>query len=150
MSLLSCLKEFNAVEILLEYSCEHCNTKCSLEKQLFIKTLPKVLTIQLKRFDAVHHKKISGIVTFPLNGLNVSSLLLNESGTSKQCDEDGRSFSSNDSSEPENDLVEPVLYDLSSVICHQGTLDSVSDVNVCSIAVQISTYMYESMYRAIM
>ena len=147
MSLLDCLKEFNTVETLLEFSCEHCETKCALEKQLSIKTLPAVLTIQLKRFDAVKQKKIAGKIAFPLNGLDISSLILdgqNDRRTDIQIDTDSGAcvggvgvvggMTSTVSKSEEDDVeisVEvakehnPVLYDLSSVICHQGTLDTV-------------------------
>jgi ubiquitin C-terminal hydrolase len=116
--LLDSLTEYIEVDT-LELMCEECNKNktstdlmpifCQFEKQLSILTPPNILFIQLKRFDAFSQKKIAGTLKFPLEGLDISTLLT-------------KNQSNNNNN---NNKLEPLYYDLMSVICHFGTLENV-------------------------
>jgi ubiquitin C-terminal hydrolase len=140
-TLLQCLQEYHSAELLVDpILCSNCNLKQVCEKQLSIRTPPCTLVIQLKRFDAMRQKKVSasilrccmyllshsssvivycvhyqiaGNVHFPLEGLDISSLLT--SGGSGGIAGDGHS--------PPLAPKRSAVYDLSTVICHSGTLD---------------------------
>lgn len=75
-TLLQCLQEFNQIETLTDaMECGKCQRKVPGEKQLSVKQPPEVLVIQLKRFNALLQKKIAGLISFPLRGLDITSLL---------------------------------------------------------------------------
>ncbi|KAJ1968294.1 hypothetical protein H4R35_006468 [Dimargaris xerosporica] len=69
-SLLECLQRFTTAETLdtKEYSCSHCGSECKeATKQLLIKSLPPVLSFQLKRFEhSASASKIESLIRIPL------------------------------------------------------------------------------------
>lgn len=111
-SLDQCLKLFATPEVLDKDNLWYCN-KCKNHKQatkkLDIYTVPKVLIIHLKRFKTsrVHSigsfyfsggsQKISALVDFPVEGLDMSEYVLKKDG-------------------------EPMIYDLFAVTNHYGSL----------------------------
>ena len=61
-SLLKCLQEFSAAELLADpIQCEACSQISVSSKQLIIETPPLGLIIQLKRFNATLQKKVINI-----------------------------------------------------------------------------------------
>lgn len=84
------------------YSCEKCNKLRTGIKYSRILDLPEVLCIHLKRFrhDLSYSTKISSYVEFPLEGFDMRPYL------HKDCNS------------------EISMYNLSSVICHHGTVGS--------------------------
>uniref|UniRef100_A0AAR5PS03 Ubiquitin carboxyl-terminal hydrolase n=2 Tax=Dendroctonus ponderosae TaxID=77166 RepID=A0AAR5PS03_DENPD len=67
-SLLDCLESFTKAEHLggkEQIMCEICGSKQDSTKQLTIKTLPVVVTFQLKRFNSSAGVKISTAISFP-------------------------------------------------------------------------------------
>lgn len=66
LTLEECLFHFTSVETLVDtHICEYCGAASQRLKQLTIDTLPRVLVVHLKRFDALASKKLSDIVLFP-------------------------------------------------------------------------------------
>jgi ubiquitin C-terminal hydrolase len=56
---MECLRHYTAVEELAEeILCEKCKCNRPTKKQLAMKSLPKVLVLQLKRFDALSERKV--------------------------------------------------------------------------------------------
>jgi ubiquitin carboxyl-terminal hydrolase 4/11/15 len=105
LELMDCLEEFLALE-LLEGSW-FCKNQCKKEvesaaRKMYLSKLPPVLIFQLKRFSEENGRKckIYKKVTFPINGLDLSGLLLEKYATS---------------STP--------IYDLVAVSNHIGTID---------------------------
>jgi hypothetical protein len=100
----ACLRKYTAVERLgTGMKCDSCgNDDMTKTKQLSFSSLPLVLTLQLKRFDAVHDTKIADILSFPIRGLDMGSYLSGWMGA--------------DTAAPR------VLYDLYAVVCHMGSL----------------------------
>ncbi|EDV56060.1 ubiquitin carboxyl-terminal hydrolase 20 [Drosophila erecta] len=84
------------------YSCERCNKLRTGIKYSRVLTLPEVLCIHLKRFrnDLSYSSKISSDVYFPLEGFDMRPYI------HKDC------------------KSEVAIYNLSSVICHHGTVGS--------------------------
>ncbi|KMY93729.1 ubiquitin carboxyl-terminal hydrolase 20 [Drosophila simulans] len=82
------------------YSCERCNKLRTGIKYSRVLTLPEVLCIHLKRFrnDLSYSSKISSDVYFPLEGFDMRPYI------HKDC------------------KSEVAIYNLSSVICHHGTV----------------------------
>jgi ubiquitin carboxyl-terminal hydrolase 3 len=103
-----CLQKFVEREELGDserFFCNSCKSKQPSTKQFWIRRLPTVLCLHIKRFrwSAYARTKIDTFIEFPLNGLDMSGYLLkNLSGTR---------FSNAGSS----------LYDLAAVIVHHGT-----------------------------
>lgn len=102
VTLQDCLEKFTSVEKLdTNYYCSVCKQKRMVEKQLLVKKLPPVLSIQVKRFQHHHYgqsTKVETKVSFPLF-IDMSKYTV-----------DGP--------------VQPVIYELFGVICHQGTLNT--------------------------
>ena len=86
------LDDFVTPEIISGYNCDRCSTQNPTEKNLDILSTPKILLLQLKRFQGL--QKIEDFVRFP------SKLRLN--------------FASVGNGEHQ-------LYRLTGVVCHRGT-----------------------------
>ena len=75
ISLQDCLKTFFSKETMRDcgYKCSKCKKEVSIEKEMSIYRLPRLLTIHLKRFyhSAMRREKISSTVNFPDQGLNM-------------------------------------------------------------------------------
>mmetsp|Transcript_12334 Transcript_12334/g.18401 ORF Transcript_12334/g.18401 Transcript_12334/m.18401 type:complete len:624 (-) Transcript_12334:65-1936(-) len=117
VSLHECLKKYVAKEILGKADqvyCPRCQTYTTCSKQMRVERLPPTLSFQLKRFsqNPVNKRwfKINSYVSFPLDGLNLSSYMYH--GDEK---ENGKKSEEN---------YNPELYDLGSVIVHKGTLEN--------------------------
>lgn len=85
LSLLSCLQKFTEREQLGEsdtWYCPKCKAHVRAFKQFDLFALPKILIFQLKRFRyaqssfAMHRDKLSTLVTFPTEGLDLSEHVL--------------------------------------------------------------------------
>lgn len=103
-----CLQKFVEREELADserFYCNTCKSKQPSTKQFRVRRLPTVLCLHIKRFrwTAYARTKIDTYIEFPLNGLDMSSYLLNNLS--------GTRFSNSGSS----------LYDLAAVIVHHGT-----------------------------
>lgn len=102
VTLEDCLDRFTSVERLdTNYQCSSCNQKRLVEKQLLVKRLPPVLSIQVKRFEHHHYgpsTKIETKVSFPLF-LDMAKYTVDGPGR-------------------------PLRYELFGVICHQGSLNT--------------------------
>ncbi|XP_054162873.1 ubiquitin carboxyl-terminal hydrolase 33-like [Oppia nitens] len=104
VTLQDCLSAFFSADELRGdnmYSCEKCNKLRNGVKYSKVLELPEILSIHLKRFrhELMYSSKISTHVTFPLDGLDLSSYMA--------CDNNS-----------------PTTYDLVAVICHLGTAAS--------------------------
>lgn len=67
-----CLKHFTRPETLSDsVFCPSCNSKTKTLKQHTFSTLPEILCLHLKRFDAAANKKILDFVAFPAYDLNM-------------------------------------------------------------------------------
>lgn len=86
--------------------CDKCGTYQDCFKQLSIHSMPKVLCIHFKRFDALLRSKISKFVQFPAHGLDVSPYMLGTSSLS-------------------------TIYDLFAVVNHHGTISSGHYTSYC-------------------
>ena len=108
LKLEDCLARFTSTEILSDtHTCDSCGTVVHRKKQLTIDTLPNVLVIHLKRFDALKSRKVSDTVEFPADRpLDLGPFL------SKWRSAD------NTLSTPT-----PHLYELSAVVNHHGEMD---------------------------
>jgi ubiquitin carboxyl-terminal hydrolase 12/46 len=126
-SLSHCLQTFCTTETLTgdqKYFCEHCGCKVEAHKRMRIKSLPKILCVQLKRFkfqeSLGNFVKLSSRVTFP-EQLRVDDLMQkSENGKNVEMDEgelDGKS----------SELHDPMYQLVSSVIhCGQGKLNMIN------------------------
>lgn len=103
-----CLNSFTALEELADtelYYCSNCKKKQKSTKKFWIRRLPNVLCLHLKRFrwNNCFRIKIDNYVKFPIHGLDMSKFILtNMHETRGSC-------SGNN------------LYDLAAVIVHHGT-----------------------------
>ncbi|KAK6179819.1 hypothetical protein SNE40_012090 [Patella caerulea] len=103
-----CLESFTDVEELEEselYMCSNCKLKQRSTKKFWIRRLPNVLCLHLKRFRwSSHHRvKVETFVDFDLKGLDMSHYVLDMLHETR-----GSSSGSN-------------LYDLAAVIVHHGS-----------------------------
>ncbi|XP_031560730.1 ubiquitin carboxyl-terminal hydrolase 3-like [Actinia tenebrosa] len=76
-----CMTHFAALENLTEsefYMCPNCNKKQESTKKFWIKRLPNVLSLQLKRFrfQSFLRTKLETYVQFPMRGLDMSPYVL--------------------------------------------------------------------------
>lgn len=106
--LTDCLSSFTDIEELEEselYMCSNCKKKQRSTKKFWIRRLPNVLCLHLKRFrwNSVFRSKIETFVEFPLRGLDMYKYVLNN------LHETRGSFSGSN------------LYDLAAVIVHHGS-----------------------------
>jgi ubiquitin carboxyl-terminal hydrolase 3 len=102
-----CLSRFVDVEELSDsdkYYCSHCKTHQKSTKRFWIRRLPNVLCLHLKRFRWANYlrQKLDHFVQFPLTELDMSEYLLRNNHTTR---------GSSDS----------FMYDLAAVIVHHGT-----------------------------
>lgn len=108
-TLVGCLESFTAVEDLhadAAYHCEKCgNTPQRASKRLQIHKLPAILCMQLKRYEhnSASSEKVNGHIDFPLT-LNMLPYTVKR--------------------DKERVDTSRYIYDLSTVIVHQGTMDS--------------------------
>ncbi|KAJ5905164.1 uncharacterized protein N7473_002080 [Penicillium subrubescens] len=110
-TLLSCLESFIAVEDLQHhteaaYHCEKCgNTPQRASKRLQINKLPSILCMQLKRYEhnQASSEKMDGHIDFPLT-LNMLPFTVKK--------------------DKERVDTSKYMYDLSTVVVHQGSMDS--------------------------
>ncbi|MFH4973894.1 hypothetical protein AB6A40_000603 [Gnathostoma spinigerum] len=132
VSLSSCLRNFFAKEELEspeQYDCGRCHRKRPSTKQLFIKLLPNVLCLHIKRFRwGPRVGKVENIVEFPLQGLDFSKYLASQIVYRKNPElSEGRV----DSDTPRNGslsqlvtdefvIKQNAIYDLASIVIHQG------------------------------
>ncbi|KAK3731443.1 hypothetical protein QZH41_013624, partial [Actinostola sp. cb2023] len=98
-----CMTHFAALENLTEsefYMCPKCNMKQQSTKKFWIKRLPNVLCLQLKRFrfQSFVRSKLETYVQFPMRGLDMSPYVLQDKESRK-----------------------PVLYDLAAIVVHHGS-----------------------------
>eukprot|EP00455_Lapot_gusevi_P018767 TRINITY_DN2029_c0_g1_i14.p1 TRINITY_DN2029_c0_g1~~TRINITY_DN2029_c0_g1_i14.p1 ORF type:complete len:561 (+),score=118.53 TRINITY_DN2029_c0_g1_i14:118-1800(+) len=83
----------------LEYKCEQCRSSQQFSKQLSLWTYPRILLVHLKRFS-FDGSKVNTFVKFPLDGLDLSSMLAAEVA--------------------QRGLAVPPIYDLYAVSNHLG------------------------------
>jgi Ubiquitin carboxyl-terminal hydrolase len=128
VQLTSLIDGFTAVEQLPHgVKCDACNAAdCMKTKQMSFSSLPLVLIIQLKRFDALTDRKLNDIVNFPLQGLDMSPYItenINGNSASTATDTEGNNSTSNSkASTAAAASASAILYDLYAVINHSGSL----------------------------
>ena len=111
ISLYDCLDQFMKTEELEEVTCENCSKqhgKTTVHKQFRLWTLPKILVIQLKRFNGNHAgvlRKFDKFVQAPLK-LNITKYVSHPKVVS-QVNQNPAALQ---------------LYNLKSMICHSGQL----------------------------
>mmetsp|Transcript_46320 Transcript_46320/g.54121 ORF Transcript_46320/g.54121 Transcript_46320/m.54121 type:complete len:1447 (-) Transcript_46320:174-4514(-) len=156
-----CLEQFTTPEALTDpVLCPSCDEKTLTHKQHTFAKLPIVLSLHLKRFDAIRNRKIGDTVSFPAFGLNMGPHLPHwcevVQGTQKQSSPENlnlktattksdtinavtENISANTSAPPATEspsilLSTPqILYDLIGTVNHIGTLHQghyVSNVKV--------------------
>lgn len=110
----ACLDRFIMAEKLGDpVSCPKCARKTPTQKQHTFGSLPKVLCLHLKRFNAAQNKKIDDFVSFPARGLNMGRYLA-------QWCEISSARSNNDGM-----VAEPrINYDLFGTVNHVGNMSS--------------------------
>lgn len=123
LTLEACLDHFVSPEDLGDaVVCPSCAKKTPTKKQHTFATLPKVLCLHLKRFDAAQNKKIDEFVSFPSHGLNMGKFL------AQWCEVTSVKYAEN-----VNDTEPQILYDLFGTVNHVGSMQSghyVSNVKV--------------------
>ncbi|KAJ3302263.1 hypothetical protein HDV03_005202 [Kappamyces sp. JEL0829] len=126
ISLGDCLEDFTQPEKLAAYTCKKCNMAREATKQLSIKTLPPVLSIQLKRFE--HNEKSSSKIE---SFVKISSTLDMTPLTTRSVRMKTILQQSSKAKSPRNipfdsvvDGVPSYKYSLFAVINHEGKLDT--------------------------
>ncbi|KAK7207135.1 hypothetical protein BZA70DRAFT_270573 [Myxozyma melibiosi] len=101
LSLQECLEKFTSPERLeTKYNCSFCSTRQEVTKQLKIKRLPLVLSIQLKRFEhSLKSNKIDDHVPFPVE-IDMTPYTTRERSKKRY------------------------TYELLGVVCHQGKINT--------------------------
>lgn len=102
-----CLTSFISIEELTEtelYHCSNCKKKQRSTKRFWIRRLPKVLCLHIKRFrwNSYYRTKIDLRIHFPINALDLSKFVLSSGPETRR---------SNSTS----------IYDLAAVIVHHGS-----------------------------
>jgi ubiquitin C-terminal hydrolase len=115
------LRHFTLPESLSGINCPTCKKKTTTIKQHVVSKLPKILCLHLKRFD--DKRKISDFVSFPLDNLNMGSLL------PQFCEVTSFGMNSfkniHEAMEDSELMVDAELpYDLFGTVTHFGTLQS--------------------------
>lgn len=143
VTLEECLDAFAKEEKIPEAYCSRCKDFRVQTKRMSLWRLPPVVIIHLKRFQFTQHmrRKLRDLVVFPIEGLDLSRIMAEESIGSTESEKDA-SINMNGSSkvgsseEEEGDVEEfekPInqlkddgrsekLYDLYGVVHHQGAL----------------------------
>ncbi|XP_013382197.1 ubiquitin carboxyl-terminal hydrolase 3-like [Lingula anatina] len=108
VNLSECLSHFTEVEELEEselYNCGTCKRKQRSTKQFWIRRLPNVLCLHIKRFRwSSHYRvKLETLVNFPIHGLDMNEYVLNNMH------------------ETRNSCSGSNLYDLAAVVVHHGS-----------------------------
>uniref|UniRef100_T1IK79 Ubiquitin carboxyl-terminal hydrolase n=1 Tax=Strigamia maritima TaxID=126957 RepID=T1IK79_STRMM len=103
-----CLQSFTELEELADtelYYCSNCKKKQKSTKKFWIRRLPNVLCLHLKRFrwSNYYRTKLDNYVEFPVRGLNMTKFILTNMHETR-----GSCTGSN-------------LYDLAAVIVHHGS-----------------------------
>ena len=112
-----CLERFMSSEVLTDsITCEACGQAVQRSKQITIDRLPNVLTLHVKRFDAVNDRKITDPIDFPATSLDMAPYLSRCRGRKAESSADPGAGSSAASAPPN------ILYDLSAVVNHSGTM----------------------------
>ncbi|XP_074597690.1 ubiquitin carboxyl-terminal hydrolase 3-like [Brevipalpus obovatus] len=106
--LFDCLSSFIELEELAEtelYHCPNCKKKQRFTKRFWVRRLPNVLCLHLKRFwwNNFYRNKLDTYVEFPISDLDMSRYVLSEVRETR-----GSGYGSH-------------LYDLAAVIVHHGT-----------------------------
>uniref|UniRef100_A0A1L8DTC5 Ubiquitin carboxyl-terminal hydrolase n=1 Tax=Nyssomyia neivai TaxID=330878 RepID=A0A1L8DTC5_9DIPT len=122
-----CLSSFTEVEELAEtelYYCNSCKCKQKSTKRFWIRRLPNVLCLHIKRFrwSNFFRTKIDLRISFPINSLDMSQFVLNNGPETR------RSNSSNN------------VYDLAAVIVHHGNGSSCG--HYTSFAINNGTWLH--------
>jgi len=116
LSVETCLERFVLPEKLGDpVDCPNCRKKTPTQKQHTFGTLPKVLCLHLKRFDAAQNKKIDDYVSFPARGLNMGKYLAQWCEVSRL-----RSTMGDESLDTEPHIN----YDLFGTVNHVGNMSS--------------------------
>jgi ubiquitin C-terminal hydrolase len=115
------LRHFTLPESLSGIDCPTCKKKTTTIKQHVVSKLPKILCLHLKRFD--DKRKIGDFVSFPLDNLNMGSLL------PQFCEVTSFGMNSfkniHDAIDNSDLMVDAELpYDLFGTVTHFGTLQS--------------------------
>lgn len=109
-----CLKQFTHPESLVDpVDCPTCKRKTKTRKQHTFGSLPKILCLHLKRFDAAKNRKITDFVSFPARGLDMGPLLPQWAEVLQGKD---------DTLTAENGTSPQVHYDLFGTLNHTGSL----------------------------
>ena len=112
-----CLERFMSSEVLTDsITCEACGQAAQRSKQITIDRLPNVLTLHVKRFDAVNDRKITDPIDFPATGLDMAPYLSRCRGHKAESSA-APGAASGAASAPPN-----ILYDLSAVVNHSGSM----------------------------
>ena len=106
--------------------CEKCNSYQDCIKQLSIKTIPNVVVIHLKRFDALMRSKITTFVHFPAHSLDLSryATQVSEPNSVPGSEQQQGIPGSKPNNIPGSEHKEEDLYDLFAVVNHHGTINS--------------------------
>ncbi|XP_033108810.1 ubiquitin carboxyl-terminal hydrolase 3-like [Anneissia japonica] len=102
-----CIQSFTEKEELADsehYMCTECKKRRPSTKKFWLRCLPNVLCLHLKRFhwNSYLRSKIDTYVRFPVRNLDINSFVLHNN-------------------EDDNENFKPGLYDLVAVVVHQGS-----------------------------
>ena len=103
ISINKCFEEFTKMQTLDEnnlYKCPKCKENIAARNKIELYKIPKILIIQLKRFE--NGQKIKTFIDFPIKNLDISSFISNSS---------------------QHYLTPPIKYDLFAVSNHYGELE---------------------------
>eukprot|EP00903_Cladosiphon_okamuranus_P012221 g11461.t1 len=118
-SITDCFARFAARENLtVRMACDSCAaTSVCKTKQMSFCSLPRVLVLHLKRFDAMADRKIDDFVSFPARGLDMGKYLTGWPAAGPTANTGAATASG----EPSGDVPAPSLpYDLLAVVNHSG------------------------------
>ena len=107
ISIYDCMADYCKEEILDDdnlWQCGGCHEKVKASKGFSIWNHPINLVIHLKRFNNARSRKDPRLITYPINDLDIESIMSPINKTSMQC--------------------KCYLYDLQSIVCHGGSMNS--------------------------